>query len=153
MFIILDTQKLMVCYFHQMNGKLYIFMLGSCFIFYKIILPTKVADIIILLSECNWVNTHMKINMVMFCVISTNLSMRGVIWLGTATQIQRRHHAAASLAAWQGWISTAIMASTKPTHEVCNFIPGSRDNGHKMQVIESDSRYTFTSINQSSSFV
>jgi hypothetical protein len=51
-------------------------------------------------------------------VIGTNLSMRGVIWLGTATQMQRRHQAAASLAAWQGWTSTVIIASIKPIHKI-----------------------------------
>jgi hypothetical protein len=48
--------------------------------------------------------------------------MRGVIWLGTATQMQRRHQAAANLAAWQGWISTAIMASIKPTHMKYSYV-------------------------------
>jgi hypothetical protein len=54
----------------------------------------------------------------MFHVISSNLSIRGVIWLGTATQMQRRHQAAANLAAWQGWTSTAIIASIRPTCEM-----------------------------------
>jgi hypothetical protein len=67
-----------------------------------------------------------------FCAIlcyvmgTTNLSMRGVIWLGTATQIQRRHQAAASLAAWQGWTSTAIIASIRPTYKIHTFHPLSK---------------------------
>lgn len=56
--------------------------------------------------------------MLSYVMSTTDLSMRGVIWLGTATQIQRRHQAAASLAAWQGWTSTAIIASIRPTHTI-----------------------------------
>jgi len=64
--------------------------------------------------------------MLSYVMGNTNLSMRGVIWLGTATQIQRRHQAAASLAAWQGWTSTAIIASVRPTHKIHTFYSSSK---------------------------
>lgn len=48
-----------------------------------------------------------------FNIFSTHLSINGVIWFGTAIQIHRKHQAAASLAAWHGWTSTARVVSIK----------------------------------------
>lgn len=52
--------------------------------------------------------------LLMFSIPSTQRSINGVIWLGTATHMQRRHQAAASLAAWQGCTKTVIVVSIKP---------------------------------------